>query len=335
VGKNASVLELKLSVPTELSEQTFAMLDTDPAISSLTVVRGASTTPVGDLIVADVAREAADSVMADLLSLGIHKEGTIRLNPVRTWVSQTGYLAEERAPGSSADAVVWPEVTQQAYGDSELNWTYLSFMCLATLIASVAIVLDSQVLLIGAMVLGPEFGAVAALGLALVRRRPGLFRQAVRTLVIGFVVAIAFAFLATMAARLLGWVTAANLLAPRPGTAFVYTPDKWSFVVALVAGAAGVLSLTSSKAGGMAGVFISVTTIPAAGNVALGLAFGAWSEVGGSALQLALNLTGMAIAGWLTLIVQHQVWTRVSAGRERWRDKHGRNRPTDTPLTDG
>ncbi len=329
------MLELKLSVPTELSEQTIALLDGDPAISSLTILRGASVTPPGDLIVADIAREAADSMMSDLLALGIHKEGTIRLEPQRTWVSQSGYLAEQRTPGSSSDAVVWPEVTQQAYSDSELNWTYLSFMCLATLIASIAIVLDSQVLLIGAMVLGPEFGAVAALGLALVRRRPGLLRQAARTLVIGFIVAIAFAFVAALAARGLGWITLENLLAPRPGTAFVYSPDKWSFVVAVVAGAAGVLSLTSAKSGGLAGVFISVTTIPAAGNVALGLAFGALSEVGGSALQLVLNLTGMAVAGWLTLVIQHQVWERVSARRSRWLAKHGRTRPTDTPVTDG
>ena len=60
--------------------------------------------------------------------------------------------------------------------DSELNWTFLSFMSLATLIAGVAIVLDSQVLVIGAMVLGPEFGAIAALGVALVRRRTVLAR---------------------------------------------------------------------------------------------------------------------------------------------------------------
>ena len=32
---------------------------------------------------------------------------------------------------------------------------------------------------------------------------------------------------------------------PRPDTAFIYTPDKWSFIVAIIAAAAGVLSLTS------------------------------------------------------------------------------------------
>ena len=50
----------------------------------------------------------------------------------------------------------------------------------------------------------------------------------------------------------------------------IYTPDKWSFIVALIAATAGVLSLTSRKSGALTGVFISVTTVPAAGNIALG-----------------------------------------------------------------
>jgi hypothetical protein len=62
-------------------------------------------------------------------------------------------------------------------------------------------------------------------------------------------------------------------------------------------------------------VFISVTTVPAAGNIALGLAFGAWSEVWGSGVQLALNLVAMAAAGWATLALQKRVWSRVPARR--------------------
>jgi hypothetical protein len=64
-------------------------------------------------------------------------------------------------------------------------------------------------------------------------------------------------------------------------------------------------------------VFISVTTVPAAGNVALGLAFGATHEIWGSSLQLLVNLSGMALAGWATLALQQQVWARVSAHRAR------------------
>ena len=193
--------------------------------------------------------------------------------------------------------MVWADVAQRAYQESELSYTYLTFMTLATLIASIGIVLDSQILLIGAMVLGPEFGAIAALGLALVRRRPHLLRHALRTLVIGFLVAIALTTIVVLGGHLLGWVGPEDIGSTRPDTAFIYQPDRWSFVVALIAGAAGVLSLTSDRAGGLVGVFISVTTIPAAGNIALGLALGNRQEVWGSRLQLVVNITGMAAAG--------------------------------------
>lgn len=87
--------------------------------------------------------------------------------------------------------------------------------------------------------------------------------------------------------------------------------------MALIAGAAGVLSLTSTKAGGLAGVFISVTTVPAAGNIALGIAFAVGHEVWSSTLQLAVNILGMALAGWFALAFQHVVWERVSVRRAK------------------
>lgn len=311
------MLHLRLSVAADQTDDVLAVLQADSGVSALAVVRGASLRPVGDLVTADVAREAANDVVSRLYDLGVHHTGSLHLEPIQTWLSQPGYRAEKATPGSGADSVVWAEVTQRAYEDSEMNWTFVTFMALATIIAAVGIVLDSQILIIGAMVLGPEFGAVAALGVALVRRRRHLLARAGRTLIGGFAVAIIVTTLAAWAVRALGWVTSGDVSGSRPGTHFIYFPDKWSFIVAVVAAAAGVLSLTSSRTGGLSGVFISVTTIPAAGNIALGLAFGARQEIWGSALQLVVNLTGMALAGWATLALQQSVWSRVSARRAR------------------
>jgi uncharacterized hydrophobic protein (TIGR00271 family) len=311
------LLHVRVSSPTDLTDPVLRALSDDPAVSSLAVIRGASLKPEGDLVQAEVAREAANDVVDRLRDIGIHHEGSVQIAPVQTWLSQAAFDAERRAPGSSADSVVWADVVQKAYDDSELNWTFITFMCLATLIASIAIVLDSQILIIGAMVLGPEFGAVAALGVALVRRRLTLGLLGIRTLVLGFAIAIAFATVSAFAMRALDWITLEMVTSPRPATAFIYTPDKWSFIIALIAGAAGVLSLTSAKVGGLSGVFISVTTIPAAGNVALGIAFGLGDEIWGSSLQLVVNLVGMAMAGWAALAIQDAVWSRVSIRRAK------------------
>ena len=177
------------------------------------------------------------------------------------------------------------------------------------------------------MVLGPEFGAVAALGVALVRGRLTLLARAARTLVLGFVIAILMTTLAALVGRALGWVTLEDVAGPRPETAFIYAPDKWSFIVAVIAAAAGVLSLTSARVGGLSGVFISVTTVPAAGNVALGLAFGVSEEIVGSGLQLIVNLTAMALAGWAALAVQQAIWSRVSTHRARLINRLRRSGP--------
>ena len=313
------MLQLRVHVPEPLADAVLADLRDDPAVSAVGVVRGGSILPAGDLVTADVAREGANEVIDRLRRLGVPHDGVIHIDPAPTWISRPGYDAERRTPGSSADAVVWVDVVQRSYDDSELNWTFLSFMTLATLLASIAIVLDSQVLVIGAMILGPDFGPVAALGVALVRRRWSLFGLATRTLVLGFLVAIVCTTVLALIARWLGWVTDWEVIRPRPGTGFIYTPDKWSFIVALIAAAAGVLSVTSAKMRGLSGVFVSVTTIPAAGNIALGVALGVWHEVWGSTLQLAVNLSGMAVAGWLTLVVQQTVWSRMTIRRRRSR----------------
>lgn len=309
------MLSLRISVPESLTDPVLDVLRDSDAVTGLTVHRGASLLPPGDVVTADIAREGANPVLDALRALDVHREGTIRVDRVETWLSRDAHEAERTAPGASADAVVWTEVGNRAYEDSELNWTYTTFMVLATVIAAIAIVLDSPILVIGAMVLGPEFGPVAAIGVALVRRKGHLLALATRTLVLGFAAGIVATFLAALAGRALGWVTYEDVVGARPNTDFIYSPDRWSFVVAVIAAAAGVLSVTSARTGGLSGVFISVTTVPAAGNVALGTAFGAWHEVTGSLAQLGLNLTGMALAGWLTLAAQRSVWSRVPVPR--------------------
>ncbi len=311
------VLSLRVSVPAGLTDDVLEVLRAAEGVSGLAVARGTSLLPVGDVVMADVAREGTNAVVDALRDLGVHEEGTIRVQPVDTWISRPAYRAEKEAPGASADAVVWAEVAHRAYAESELNWTYLSFMTLATLIAGVAIVQDSPILVVAAMVLGPEFGPIAAIGLSLVRRRVHLLRFATRTLVLGFAAGIVVTVLLGLVARAVGWLSYSELVRGRTQTAFIDHPDHWNLVVAVIAAAAGVLSLTSGRTSNLAGVFISVTTVPAAGNIALGVAVGAWGEVGRSAAQLGINVAGMAVAGWLTLLLQRALWSRVSVRRPR------------------
>ena len=70
------------------------------------------------------------------------------------------------------------------------------------------------------------------------------------------------------------------------------------------------LSLSTAKSGALIGVLISVTTIPAAANLGIALAFEDWDTAMGSAGQLLVNLAGILVAGTLTLYVQRLLYRR-------------------------
>jgi uncharacterized hydrophobic protein (TIGR00271 family) len=226
-------------------------------------------------------------------------------------VSSAARRAEERAPGDAADAVVWEQVVRTVDADSQLSVSYLAFLTIATMLAAIAIINDSPILVIGAMVLGPEFAPLAALAVAAVHRRPRIARHAAVSLFGGFALAIGITALAALAGRALGWFGTEVLTEDHPGTGFITRPDRWSLLVAILAGIAGVLSLTSTKSGALVGVFISVTTVPAAGEMGLSLALGGSAEFASAATQLGVNLAGILVAATATLALQHALWHRV------------------------
>jgi uncharacterized hydrophobic protein (TIGR00271 family) len=305
------LLHLRVTVPADRSAAVRDLLDGDPGVAHLAVVAGGAVRPRGDLFLVDVARESADQLIDGLRQLHVDRDGGIAMEAVDAAVSRPAEDAERRAPGDGSDAVVWEQVVRSTATDATLSVSYLAFLTIATLLAAVAIVNDSAPLVIGAMVLGPEFGPLAALAVALVQRRRNIGRQALLSLVVGFAVAIAVTTLVALLGRGLGWFGTDVLAADRPATGFITQPDRWSLLVAVLAGVAGVLSLTSARSGALVGVFISVTTVPAAGEIALALALGGGTEVREAATQLALNLAGILAAALATLGLQKTVWRHV------------------------
>jgi len=305
------LLQLRVTVPADRTDRVRELFEDDPGTAHLAVLPGASVSPAGDLVLADVAREAADGLVRGLRELGVHRDGAIAITGVDAAVSSAARRAEERAPGDAADAVVWEQVVRTTDADSALSVSYLAFLTIAVLLAAIAIINDSAILTIGAMVLGPEFVPLAALAVAVVQGRAAGARRAVVTLVLGFVLAIGLTAVVTLVGRGLGWFGPELLSADRPQTGFITAPDKWSLVVAVLAGIAGVLSLTSAKSGALVGVFISVTTVPAAADMAIALALGGGHEFARAATQLGINLAGIIIAATGTLAVQRALWRRV------------------------
>ena len=190
------------------------------------------------------------------------------------------------------------------------------------MIAAVGILLDSPILVIGAMVVGPDYGPLAAICVAIVRHRRDDGITAARTVAVGLGVAALAALVGTLLLRLLDMAPDEYDITERVLTSFISRPDGMAAFVAVLAGVVGMLALTEGRSGALIGVLVSVTTIPAVGNIGAAAAYRAWSEVGGAALQLTINVAGLLLAGCATLWVQARQTTR-------------RRRPTSPAIVEG
>lgn len=304
------MLHLRLIVPHDLTGAVLERLSATPGVAHIVWGSGSAIRPEGDVVLCDVAREAANEVVEWLQAQGMHRRGAITVEAVEAVVSDAAAAAEALAPGQGADALVWEELESRVRVEAVLTVSFLAFMAVAAIIAAVGILLDSPILVIGAMVVGPEYGPLAALCVAVVRRRHRPAGVAAVTLSAGLIAAAAAALVATIVFRLTGLAPEAYELGDRELTAFISHPDGMAAVVALLAGIVGMLSLTEARSGALVGVLVSVTTIPAASNVGVATAYREWSELSGAALQLGLNVAALIVAGVATLAIQARVTTQ-------------------------
>jgi len=295
------IVQLRICVPATLSGTVVDLCMGHAGSAEIAVFRGSSVVPAGDIITVQLARESVEGLMEELHGLGVPKLGSVSASTPELVVSDRADKASQEVPGEGSDAVIWDEVSRQTGEDSRLTWSYLAFLVIATQLAGIGIVTDSTIAVVGAMVVGPEFGPLAALAFGIVERKWAMVRAAAVALCIGFPAAM----LVTAAAA---WLSVPLGLFPKDaldrGSAveFIYHPGPYSLIVAALAGAAGMLSMISRRSSALIGVFISVTTVPAAGYIAVALVLGETPKAAGSALQLVLNLAGIVLAAAAVLL---------------------------------
>ncbi|MFF4062067.1 DUF389 domain-containing protein [Streptomyces sp. NPDC001668] len=304
------MLHLRLITPADKTDDVVRLIEGTVGTTHLVVMPGTARNPEGDVVMCDVAREAGDELLTELQGLGLDNTGSIAVENIDLSLSKRADKAEAEAPGEGADAVLWEHLTEATHEESTLSATYLAFITLATMIAACGVVLDNAVLIVGAMAVGPEFGPLAGISTSIVQRAPRLALRSLIALLVGFAVAMAVTVGFSLFMDALDLFSKDLLEADRPQTGFVYAPDAFSFIVAVLAGAAGTLSLTSAKSGALVGVAISVTTVPAAANAAVALSYGDTKQTWGSTEQLLLNLLGIILAGTVTLLLQKWAWRK-------------------------
>jgi uncharacterized hydrophobic protein (TIGR00271 family) len=301
-------LHVRVVTPPDVTELLVDVLVADSGVSNLVVLTGSARRPDGDAVQFDVLTRSANSVLGQLRALQDDRRNSIVIENVDAHIGEgadpaatPGLIQRDMAP-------IWDVVEAKIRSDAVYAPSFFILLAIAGLIGAVGILTNSQILIVGAMVVGPEYNAIMGVALGIDKRdRPAILRGSV-ALLAGFSAAIIVTLVFSLAIRWSGRTPEAFSLGLRPVSSLIDKPNLFSVVVAVLAGIVGVVSLTESRASTLIGVFISVTTIPAAADIALSTAYASWTEAWGSALQLLLNVVVLITMGALVLRLQRIIW---------------------------
>jgi uncharacterized hydrophobic protein (TIGR00271 family) len=306
------MLHVRLVSPAAVTRPLNERLAAAPGVQNVVVRAGAARRPDGDAIEFDVHDAAANPVFRALRELGLDSDGVICVERVDATLTGNSRVAGGHGALRRETAPVWEMVEAVIHQGEAYAPSFYVLLAIAALIGAVGILTNSQILIVGAMVVGPEYNAIIGVALGISRRVGAEVRDGLLALWWGFLAAIALTFLFGLAARASGKTPEPFLNGVRPVADLINTPNIFSVIVAVLAGLVGVVSLTESRANALIGVFISVTTIPAAASIGVSIAYSSWSEAGGSVLQLLLNVVLLIVVGAAGLRAQRAIWRRRS-----------------------
>ncbi|TET31411.1 MAG: TIGR00341 family protein [Planctomycetota bacterium] len=205
------------------------------------------------------------------------------------------------------------EVYHDVCDVTKLTWIFIAMVALSTVVAAVGLIRGNIAVVIGAMVIAPLLGPNVGFSLATTLGDIKLARTAVKTNLIGFVVAL-------IPSIIIGLIPAVNTHAPEIlSRTQVGLPD---IALALAAGCAGCLAFTTGTSATLVGVMVAVAILPPL--VAFGLLVGAaeWTLALGAFLLLVTNVICVNLAGVCTFLFQGirpaTWWEKEKASRATW-----------------
>ncbi|WP_299268509.1 TIGR00341 family protein [Halorientalis sp.] len=287
---------LQVTVPTGKRETVLDSLDEEGV--DYVVTDETSGREFTAIVYAPLPNPAVEPVLEQLRDAGIDDQAYTVVVEASAVVSQRFDELEERYAEREAvdeDRIAREELLGHAEDLAPTLRTYTTMTVISAIIATAGLLLDSPAVVVGSMVIAPLIGPAMAASVGTVLGEDELFVRGVKLQVLGMSLAV------VSAAAFAVFVRYSNLVPPGIDVTQVpeirerLTPDFLSLAVALGAGVAGALSLSSGVSAAIVGVMIAVALIPPAATVGIGLAWGLPMVGIGSGV--------LALVNWLSINV--------------------------------
>nr|WP_159763161.1 TIGR00341 family protein [Halovenus carboxidivorans] len=245
---------------------------------------------------------AVEPVLESLRDAGLDDSSYTVVMEANTVVSRKFDQLEERySEEPDEDQIARDELVSAAASLAPSTRTYAIMTIVSALIATAGLLLNSPAVVVGSMVIAPLVGPAMAASVGTVVDDQEMFARGVRLQVAGILLAIATAFAFAFVVRQVNLVPPLADVTTIPEVRERVAPDFLSLIIAIGAGIAGIVSLTTGVSAALVGVMISVALIPPAATVGIGLAWGQPMVSLSSAVLVSVNVLSINLAALVVL----------------------------------
>lgn len=295
------MLALQVYAPLSATSRVVAVLSDQAGVDHLVVV-GPTAAGDADLVTANIAAQAVDTVLPLLIAAGVSGEEITVLHTDGSRPLAAAHPGD--LPSWGGGPLAWADLAAASRQYARAVPQYLTYMVCAGVIAAFGVLTRNSILIVGAMAISPDLWPLCATCIGMVTGRRGLAGRAFAALIIGLAAAGLAAYLITVPLRWAGYGPTTDDLADG-GLGVLPTVNVATVVVAFVAGIAGILAF-ETRSSSAVGVAISITTIPAAAFAGAAAAVTDWAGAVGALSVLAVNILMLLTAGTITLLIQRR-----------------------------
>ena len=244
-----------------------------------------------------------ESTIDSLRARGIGEDAYTVVVEAETVISEEFEALQEAAEDNDVESerISRQELRTEASSLTPSIDVYVLMTVVSAVVATAGLLLDSPAVVVGSMVIAPLIGPALGASVGSVINDQALFTKSVKYQLLGVGLAIA-------SAAVFAWLVRLGNIVP-PGIAISgigeieerLAPDLLSLAVALGAGVAGVISITTGISVALVGVMIAAALIPPAAAAGIAIAWGDPSAAIGSTVLVFVNVLSVNLAGLVTL----------------------------------
>jgi hypothetical protein len=299
---------IEITVPPTYTDTLTEQLEQLEHVITVSVVRGASIKPPGDVVTVHALNRGADRVMS--LANAARKGGQVSISTSE--VSSIVDPEHERKIANDVDEALWEEAETGLRHQSQITANYLGLMGLGGAVGATGLVVESTpqaISIVAAAIIAPGFDPLAKLPLGLALRRWDVARAGLVSAAVGYLALILSAALVFLVLRWAG-VTTVEEFVGNSQVGELADPTLREILLSACGAVAGVVMMLSYRRYLIPGALVGLMIIEAAAMIGVALAAGQPALMYEGLERFGLDVLLIVAGGMLVVLLKQTIFHR-------------------------